>query len=381
MTENKIIYKIGMVGPSRVGKTSLITALLRDGQRLLEGSPVSMRAIGTPTQRRLAQHRRDLDGALLAGEFDAGALGGSQEQFTFQLLLDPGVPGAGIELQLLDYPGGWLDPVNRPADREAQWEECERFLEQASVLVVPIDAAVLMEATATSHLRSVPSILAIPQVTDVVRLWLKRRNERPDEPALLLLCPVKCESYFADNGGRRDLSATLLQWVSKVYQQVIEAVPNEAREVRGIRTVYAPVDTIGCVEIVRAEWLPNPDEPGTLSFHAHYGVRPPGVQSIKGTEDVMVALCRQLVGARYKVEQREAEQKQDQATAAQSFAERDEGFFRNIWYLISGERQFRQDAARTRAEDAVQAAERVKALTSIVDDLAQRPHSERVHQW
>ena len=153
---------------------------------------------------------------------------------------------------------------------------------------------------------------------------------------------------------------TLLQWVSKVYQQVIEAVPNEAREVRGIRTVYAPVDTIGCVEIVRAEWLPNPDEPGTLSFHAHYGVRPPGVQSIKGTEDVMVALCRQLVGARYKVEQREAEQKQDQATAAQSFAERDEGFFRNIWYLISGERQLRQDAARTRAEDAVQAAERVQ---------------------
>ena len=38
-------------------------------------------------------------------------------------------------------------------------------------------------------------------------------------------------------------------------------------------------------------------------------------------------------------------------------------------------------AARTRAEDAVQAAERVKALTAIVDDLAQRPHSELVHQW
>lgn len=382
MSEHRSVYKIGMVGPSRVGKTSLITALLRDGQRLLEGTPVSMRAIGTPTQRRLAQHRRDLDGALLAGEFDAGALGGSQEQFTFQLLLDPGVPGAGIELQLLDYPGGWLDPVNRPADRDAQWEECERFLEQASVLIVPIDAAVLMEATATTHLRSVPTILAVPQVTDVVRLWLKRRNERPDEPALLLLCPVKCESYFADNGGRRDLSGALLQWVSKVYQQVIEAVPNEAREVRGgIRTVYAPVDTIGCVEIVRAEWLPNPDDPGSLSFHAHYGVRPPGVQSIKGTEDVMVALCQQLVGARQKVQQREAEQKQDEAAAAQSFADRDEGFFRNIWYLVNGERLLRRDAARSRGEEAVQAAERVRALATVVDDLAKRTHSERVHQW
>jgi hypothetical protein len=382
MTDNgKLVYRIGMVGPSRVGKTSLITALLRDGQRLLEGTPVSMRAIGTPTQKRLSQHRRALDGALLAGEVDAGALGGSQEQFTFQLLLDPGVPGAGIELQLLDYPGGWLDPANRPAGAEAQWEECERFLEQCSVLVVPVDAAVLMEATASSHLRSVPTILAVPQVTDVVRLWLKRRNERPEEPALLLLCPVKCESYFDDNGGRRDLSNTLFQWVSKVYQQVIEAVPNEAREVRGIRTVYCPVDTIGCVEIVRAEWVPNEQEPGVLSFYAHYGVRPPGVQSIKGTEDVMVALCRQLVGARYKVEEREAQEKQHQASAAQSFADRDEGFFRNVWYLVNGERRLRQDAAQTHQEDAVQAAERVKALTTIVDDLARRQYSDRVHQW
>ena len=48
MNENKIVYKIGMVGPSRVGKTSLITALLRDGQRLLEGSPVSMRRSERP---------------------------------------------------------------------------------------------------------------------------------------------------------------------------------------------------------------------------------------------------------------------------------------------------------------------------------------------
>ena len=41
-----------------------------------------------------------------------------------------------------------------------------------------------MEATTASHLRAVPTILGTPQVTDVVRSWLKRRNERPDEPVL-----------------------------------------------------------------------------------------------------------------------------------------------------------------------------------------------------
>jgi hypothetical protein len=376
-----LVYRIGMVGPSRVGKTSLITALLRDGQRLLAGTPVSMKAIGTATQKRLAQHRRELDGALLAGEFDPGALGGSQEQFVFHLLLDPGVPGTGIELQLLDYPGGWFDPVNRPSGADAQWAECERFLEQASVLIVPIDAAVIMEATAASHLRAVPSILATAVVADVVRAWLKQRNQRPEEPALLLLCPVKCESYFADNGGRRDQSAALLSWVRRVYQQVIEAVPNEAPDVRTIRTVYCPVDTIGCVEILRAEWLPTPGEPGALTFSAHYGVRPPGEQSILGTEDILIALCRQLVGARQKVEQRAAALAQDAAAAAQTFADRDEGLLRNIWFLLNGERRLRHEAAVNRREDAARAAERLQALTAIVDDLARRQHGDRVHQW
>jgi hypothetical protein len=377
----RLVYRIGMVGPSRVGKTSLITALLHDGQRLLEGTPISMKAIGTATQKRLSQHRRELDGSLLAGEFDAGALGGSQDQFTFHLLLDTGVPDTGIELQLLDYPGGWLDPHTRPAGVEAQWEECERFLEQCSVLIVPIDAAVLMEATTASHLRAVPTVLGTPQVTDVVRTWLKRRNERPDEPALLLLCPVKCESYFDDNGGRRDLSATLLQWVRRVYRSMIELVPNEAPDVRNMRAVYAPVDTIGCVEILRADWLPEPDEPGALTFMAHYGVRPPGERSVKGTEDIMIALCRQLVAGRQKVEEREAGLRRQTADAAQTFAERDEGFFRNIWFLVTGERRLRADAARTSREEAIQAADRAQALTGIVESLSRRAHSERVHQW
>jgi len=377
----RLVYRIGMVGPSRVGKTSLITALLHDGQRLLEGTPISMKAVGTATQKRLSQHRRELDGSLLAGEFDAGALGGSQDQFTFHLLLDTGVPDTGIELQVLDYPGGWLDPHTRPAGVDAQWEECERFLEECSVLIVPVDAAVLMEATTASHLRAVPGILGTPQVTDVVRSWLKRRNERPDEPALLLLSPVKCESYFDDNGGRRDQSATLLQWVRKVYRSLIELVPNEAPDVRSMRVVYAPVDTIGCVEILRADWLPEPDEPGALTFVAHYGVRPPGERSVKGTEDIMIALCRQLVAGRQKVEEREAGLRREQADTAQTFADRDEGFFRNIWYLVSGERRLRADAARSSREDAIQAAERARALTAIVESLARRAHSDRVHQW
>ena len=89
-----------------------------------------------------------------------------------------------------------------------------------------------------------------------------------------------------------------------MYRQIVELVPNEAPDVRNMRTVYCPVDTIGCVEILRADWLPEPDEPGALTFVAHYGVRPPGERSVRGTEDIMIALCRQLVSGRHRVEER-----------------------------------------------------------------------------
>ena len=167
------------------------------------------------------------------------------------------------------------------------------------MLLVPVDAAVLMEPTSAAQLRAVPSILTTPEVGEVVRQWLKERNWRPDEPALLMLCPVKCESYFDDNGGRRDEGEELLSRVRRVYADVIEAVPAEAPHVR---VVYAPVDTIGCVEILHAEWTPDPREPSGLAFAAHYGVRWPARQAVKGADDVLISLCKHLVAAQQRVE-------------------------------------------------------------------------------
>lgn len=375
---HELAFRIGLVGPSRVGKTSLITALLRDSQRLLQGTPVSLRPVGTATEKRIAQHRRELDGSLLAGEFTPGALRGTEEPFTFQLLLDSGVRGTGIRLELLDYPGGWLDPATRPHDRDADWQSCQRFLQQCSVLVVPVDAAVLMEPTSGAQLRAVPSILTTPEVGEVVRQWLKERNWRPDEPALLMLCPVKCESYFDDNGGRRDESEELLSRVRRVYADVIEAVPAEAPHVR---VVYAPVDTIGCVEILHAEWSPDPREPSGVAFAAHYGVRWPARQAVKGADDVLVALCKHLVAAQQRVESDVAGDVRGAADRAREYAERDEGFIRNIWYHLSGERARRTHTALVTGHRAGEADARVSALADVVADLARRDPGGRVRQW
>ncbi|MFN2495330.1 MAG: hypothetical protein ABR608_05410 [Pseudonocardiaceae bacterium] len=376
--DGELVFRIGLVGPSRVGKTSLITAILRDSQRLLQGTPVAIKPVGTPTEKRIAQQRRELDGSLLAGEFRTGALRGTEEPFTFQLLVDPGVPGAGIRLELLDYPGGWVDPSKRPHNRDADWEQCKRFIVQSSVLIIPIDAAVLMEPTAPDHFRAVPSILTTPEVSEVVREWLKERNWRAAEPALLLICPVKCESYFNDNGGRRDESAELLQVVRRTYADMIEDVPEEAPHVK---TVYCPVDTIGCVEIIHVDWTPDEREPSGVAFAAHYGVRYPARQNVKGAAQVVMALCRHLVAARRKVEVEDAQGKELRASQAKAYADRDEGFFKNIWLHLNGERKRRMAAASASTREAIDAQKRVTALSDVVADLAQRDAGSRVHQW
>jgi len=307
-----------------------------------------------------------------------GALRGTEEPFTFQLLLDPGVEGTGIRLELLDYPGGWVDSSKRPHDRDTDWEQCKRFIVQSSVLIIPVDAAVLMEPTSPSHLRAVPSILTTPEVTEVVREWLKERNWRAAEPALLLICPVKCESYFDDNGGRRNESGELLQWVKRTYADIIEGVPQEAPHVK---TVYCPVDTIGCVEIAHVDWTPDSREPSGLAFSAHYGVRWPARQNVKGAAEVLTALCRHLMAARRKVEAEDAEGKELTALQAKEYAERDEGLLRNLWYHINGERKRRVAVAAVTSKEAIDAQKRLAALSDIIADLAQRDPGSRVHQW
>lgn len=88
-------FKIGLLGPTRVGKTSLVTALLAESSNLLAGSGVEMRTVGHETERRLTRNLTELEADIHAGEFSAVSLRGTVEPFEFQLKLDPGVPGPG----------------------------------------------------------------------------------------------------------------------------------------------------------------------------------------------------------------------------------------------------------------------------------------------
>jgi hypothetical protein len=322
MDGDKFDFKVGIIGPTRVGKTSLVTAILEDSQKLLAGTPVSIEALGT-TKARIKQHKEELRGSLMAGEFDPGHLAGTQEPFVFELALS--VDRVSLRLAVLDYPGAWLVSGERTAREESKWQsECEPWLEQSSVLLIPIDAAVGMESTLRAELTAAHSALQISEAEEVARRWAKARKSA-DERGLLILAPLKCESYFNDNGGIRSRSEDLQKRVSELYGYLLEAVRQEAGSLVDIQ--YQPVDTFGCVEIKRAEWKKSPKD--GMVFQAEYLVRPPGRVTPKGADGILIAVCKHLV---------------------ESQAGKDHGLFGNLWRWLTGEKKRLSDAVVSLAQ-------------------------------
>lgn len=123
-----IEYKIGIIGPTRVGKTSMITSLLVQGQDLLAGTDVSYEAINE-TKKRINRYRDELHGSLMAGEFNPGGMSGTQEPFKIQLAMSVGK--SKLTWAILDYPGGWIDEDSRPQDRQNDWKKCQEWIDGA----------------------------------------------------------------------------------------------------------------------------------------------------------------------------------------------------------------------------------------------------------
>ncbi|MCF3136768.1 GTPase [Streptomyces olivochromogenes] len=371
-------FKIGVLGPSRVGKTSLIASILADSSRFLGGTKVTLKPRTTDTEIRIMNRREDLDGAVLAGHFDHVALAGTQEATRFDLALETGASGAGLRLTLLDFPGGWLKAANRPPEQEEEWQKCREFMAESSVLLIPIDATVLMEASTPRHRRALPATLNTAEVQSVAEDWATERLMRPDEPALVILVPVKCESYFADNGGTVAAGQVLLETVQQVYGSVLDVIrandPNA-------KILYCPVDTLGCVELRSAEWEPAPKAPGGLSFEARFSIRKPAKISVRGAEDVLIAICQLLTSARRETEQEEVIRRQELALNAEVLARQPEGFLRSIWLWANGTTAARRDDADDKSRLAEISRRRALLLAEAVDTLARRTYSDRVRRF
>lgn len=372
MSLSDFSYKIGLLAPSRVGKTTLIASLLYEGQKLLAGSHVSMKAADTATGNRITATEGVIRGALRSREFEPARVPSTSDPSYFKIRLKPRAADIPIVFDILDYPGGWLEDGG--GDRNsAAWDACQEFLADSTVLLIPIDSVLLMEAEGRYE-GVLPSQLAIPQIEQLVRTWAKERGHTRS-PALAVFCPVKCESYLSDNGGDQDKSAQLRERVIREYGSVAQVIREEAPH-----TVlrYLPIDTFGCVELKSVRWVEDAYAMGGYVCRPRYRVRNGGAVNREGVEDLLMVLCRQLVDAAKDASETTAHEKRIESQHLRRHADASEGFFRDLWLSWSGQRVARNRLAAASEEEFRQSVHQTKSLYDVLADLSAGPDGPRL---
>jgi hypothetical protein len=375
MTDNTLPVQVAMMGPTRAGKTTLLTAILADGRKGFTGTSVRIGAADTPTEARIQKNDDELKGGLDAGEFRPGSLRGTREVQRFNILVSPGVQGEGVRFEFLDFPGGDLDPRTR---NSARWAEVQEFLAGSTALLVPVDTTVFMEASETRHRQEIPRVLRLSAVRDAIQEWAKERQDFENEPSLVIFAPVKCESYFSDNGGYRDASRELFARFREIYEEVIEAAKAELRQVR---IAYVPVDSLGCVEVESVRWVRD-EEPGTdtdaITPDIEYMVRPGKSRRVLGAVDVLVLLVGQVVEAKRDIQKRDAADAGRRARHAISERDKKRRFWARVRSRLNGTAERRRVLAAQETQEAQRQLRRLNEYDAVLAGLAEQPEGPRV---
>ncbi len=331
-SKNIFFYKIGLIAPSRVGKTSIIAALLDEAKAALAQTHVSIAPFKDQdgislTKERVKETILDIRSGLDYCTFDPTGTG-TADPFIFDLQMTIAAGKqernqAQLRLAILDYPGGWLKKPPQGDIGQTTWKKCQEWINNSSIIIVPIDANLIIEADNRERAKSSRQLLQVWEVEELIRDWAKGRWSK-GESGLLLFVPVKCETYFDDNGGKNDKSKQLYDRIHNFYIDAIKAAKQEMSEQeveksetsqpngwRGLLAripemvnqkpptytiEYHPVDTIGCIELANANWE---EKDGQLSLNCEYLVRNPGNSRPErrplGTIGLLNSICKQIV--------------------------------------------------------------------------------------
>ncbi len=245
-------FKIGMIAPSKAGKTSLMTAIFHEMKKKLSGNTQGIQywADSKATQNAISRAIAEFTTCTASDDvFEVPCLAGTEtaNNYKFAFTVPVAAGTQRLNIDIMDYPGGLLGTP--------EFEEKVRpHLNASSVLLVPIPADILMEWKRTdkinnTHAKKVNIIskcmLETATVVDVVKDWAKRRATQ-QEASLLIFAPIRCEAYFDDNGGSHDESEILHEAVEKLY---IEPLNLSAEEKANIQIETHAVDTYGIVEL------------------------------------------------------------------------------------------------------------------------------------
>lgn len=355
-----LTWGVALLGPSRVGKTSLLTSLRVAGQAFFSGTPINVEPVNTTTAKAFDLNDNLMKAELSSRSFSPESLPGDSEEHRYGLSISPGgVDGYRVALEFRDYPGAWLTD---------QKERVHEILSECPAVLIPIDATLLMEA-GREHSADMILGLALTELEEFLRKWAKQKLIDPG-PDQVILAPVKCESYFADNGGRRDQADALFRAVEHWYEPIVKAVKSEHPEAR---VLYAPVDTIGPIELLEVEWMTE----GLRRMKPSYRVRSDAHgrslrRCVRGAEPILASLVGDLLELLSATMSDKGDELHEERKKYRS------NWFKSFIDTVSGGKDDRERKQRKLAADKALADANLRDLAARADALRASEQYNRV---
>ncbi len=262
--QNSLDFKIGMLAPSKAGKTTLLAATMAEMKDFLADHPLGFTYNASNVQtrdsiKRVINEYRAIN--MAGGKFQAPEMRGTQAAFDYSFTLTIPMEGnsgdATVGFIFKDYPGSL---IGLPEFEK----EVGRFMRECTTMLVPVPSDILMDwkyfsdkktQSSDRHIVAAENMLYADEICNKIKAWAKYHASR-QEKSLLMFVPVRCEAYFNDNGGRYDASDVLFEALQEMYIDRLELSSNELKYVQ---IDGHAVDTYGTVELssVRLHSIPN----------------------------------------------------------------------------------------------------------------------------
>ncbi len=224
--------KIAMLGPTGVGKTSLLASMYQQFSSIKNTNLVL-----TPDAESSAKLESSLSALKkLSDPFRPGnSLKPTREIRSLLFGLGRKGKSPALKLEFIDYPGEYHSQTATPDERQF----IRDLIQDCVAVLVPIDAPALMERNGLWH----EQFNRTRQVIDIFKV----AYQDLDSPRLVILAPLRCEGYIQENK-----SAKLLEKVQESYEELLDYFQSESL-VDKVSVVVTPVQTVGNVIFSRVE--------------------------------------------------------------------------------------------------------------------------------
>lgn len=224
-SDRPAVFRVTVLGPQSVGKTSLLAGLHDQLNRINRLS--SMKLVATSESSiRLKEHvQQMIDQPWARGIQSWPEIAGTTEHQAYHFQLVSTVTDFQLNIQFDDFPG---DDLRRQPERIVQ------FIRTSNIIFLVIDTPALIAESGRWH----ETVNAGRQLTDL----FKQALQEFEAPKLLLIVPVKCEHYLHQREYQKLLAA-----VQKEYAGLFNFLGHLKKE---IAVAITPVQILGGVHFV-----------------------------------------------------------------------------------------------------------------------------------